>query len=81
MTLGEAFTIRLKSLLMEKGITLYKFAKDNCISRSTILNIFDGKTKSPTLALIYQVSLAFDMTPIEFISHPAFTNLDELDYL
>ena len=81
MTLGEAFTIRLKLLLIKHDNSLYKFAKDNCIARSTLVNIIEGRTKCPTLAIIYQVAVGFNMTPIEFLSFPEFTNLDELDYL
>ena len=80
MTLGEAFTIRLNELLKERGLSLHRFVKDNCIARSTIVNIQKGNTKSPTLAIIYQVSYAFNMSPIEFLSHPIFSNQD-IEYL
>ncbi len=80
MTLGEAFTIRLNGLLKERGLSLHKFVKDSCIARSTIVNIQKGNTKSPTLAIIYQVAYALDMTPIEFLSHPIFQN-EELDFM
>lgn len=72
MTLGEAFLKRLRGLLEKKKVTLHKFLKDNCIARSTIVNIEKGNTKSPTLAVVYQVAFAFDMTPVEFLNHPLF---------
>ena len=80
MTLGEAFTIRLNELLKERGLSLHRFVKDNCIARSTIVNIQKGNTKSPTLAIIYQVSYDFNMSTIEFLSHPSFSNQD-IEYL
>lgn len=82
MTLGEAFKIRFNELLSKdkEKRTLYKFLKDNCIARSTINNILEGKTKSPTLAIIYQVAYAFNMTPIEFLNHPSFLN-DDIDFI
>lgn len=80
MKLGEAFSIRLNELLKERNITLHKFLKDSCIARSTIVNIMLGNTKSPTLALVYQVADGFNMTPIEFLDHPIFKRSD-LDYL
>lgn len=82
MTLGEAFKIRFNELLEqdEKKRSLYKFLKDNCIARSTITNILNGNTKSPTLSIIYQVAYAFKITPIEFLNHPIFMN-DEIDFM
>ena len=80
MKLGEAFSIRIKELLKERNITLHKFLKDSCITRSTIVNIMLGNTKSPTLALVYQVADGFNMTPLEFLDHPVFKRSD-LEYL
>ena len=80
MTLGKAFSIRMRKLLNERNITLYKFLKENSIARSTIVNIENGNTKSPTLAIIYQVAYAFGMTPIEFLNDPIFLN-NEIEYM
>lgn len=80
MKLGEAFSIRIKELLEERNITLHKFLKDSCIARSTIVNIMLSNTKSPTLALVYQVADGFNMTPLEFLDHPVFKRSD-LEYL
>ncbi|MBQ7798790.1 MAG: helix-turn-helix transcriptional regulator [Clostridia bacterium] len=80
MKLGEAFTIRLRELLKRDKISLHKFLKDNCIPRSTIVNIEKGNTKSPTLAIIYQVAKGFNMTHIEFLSHPAFFD-EDVEYM
>ena len=80
MKIGEAFTIRLNKLLKERNLSLHKFVKDNCIARSTIVNIARGNTKSPTLALIYQVADGLDMTFLEFLDDPIF-NKEHLDYL
>lgn len=80
MTLVTAFSKRFNELLKKDGRTIYKFLKDNCIARSTITNILDGKTKSPTLAIVYQVAYAFKMTPIEFLKHPIFLN-EDIEYI
>ena len=61
-------------LLKEKNISLYKFAKENCISRSTLNNILVGNTKSPTLALVYQVADGFNMSYLEFLDDPIFAS-------
>lgn len=80
MTLGKAFAIRLTEILNERKINLYKFAKDNCIARSTLVNLINENTKSPTLAIIYQVSDGLGMSPTEFLDHPIFKS-EELEYL
>ena len=80
MTVGEAFTIRFQELLKQKGDSLYKFAKENCIPRSTITNIERGSTKSPTLAVVFQVAAGFGMDILHFLDHPVFKS-QELDFL
>lgn len=80
MTLGEAFSIRLRQLLKQNKISLHKFLKDNCIPRSTIVNIEKGNTKSPTLAVVYQVAHGFNMSHIDFLDHPAFYD-EDIEYM
>lgn len=76
MTLGEAFKIRFYELLNKKGISIHKFVKDNCIARSTLVNILNGNTKNPSMAVLYQVSYGFNMTPIEFQDCEVFKSED-----
>ncbi|MDY4592218.1 MAG: hypothetical protein SO434_02270 [Eubacteriales bacterium] len=80
MTLGEAFTIRFQQLLKEKNVSLHRFLKDNCIARSTIVNIIKGNTKCPTLAIIYQVADGFQMSPLEFLDNDVFKR-EDLEYM
>lgn len=80
MTLGEAFAIRFNELLKERNLSLHKFVKDNCIPRSTIVNILKGNTKCPTLAIIYQVADGFKMSYLEFLDSDVFKRND-IDYL
>ena len=80
MTLGEAFTIRINELLKQKHISLHKFVKDNSIARSTIVNIMRGNTKSPTLAIVYQVADGFGLSILKFLDDEVFKRND-LDYL
>ena len=80
MTLGDAFKTRFNELLKQKGVSLHKFVKDNCIARSTIVNILNGNTKNPSLAIIYQVAFGFGLTPIEFLDNEVFKR-DDIEYL
>lgn len=80
MTLGEAFAVRLRELLKQRNMSLHKFLKENCIPRSTIVNIEKGNTKCPTLSIIYQVAHGFGMTHIEFLNHPIFFD-EKIEYI
>ena len=80
MTLGQAFSIRLSEILEERKLSVHRFVKETCIPRSTIVNLLKGNTKSPTLALIYQVADGLNMTYLEFLDHPVFRNKD-IDFL
>lgn len=80
MTMGEAVYKRLESILNERKISLHKFLKDACISRTTIVNLKIGHTKSPTLSVVFQIAHGLGMSHLEFQDDPLFFN-EELDYL
>ncbi len=80
MTIGEAYYIRLKKLLKERGMTMYRFRKESCISESTLRNIQIKHTKSPNMTLIYQTANGLNMTINEFLDDPIF-NSDDIDFL
>ena len=74
MTLGEAVAKRIDELLFEKGWSLYKLSKDACLPLSTLKNLYRNHTKSPTLALIYKIANAFNLTPIQFLDSSILQN-------
>ncbi len=78
MKLCEAFATRLKELLSERNMSLYKFCVNSGIGRSTLVNLMKGESKSPTLETIYQVSDALGISPQEFLSSELF-NPDNID--
>jgi len=80
MTMGEAVMLRTRRLLKERGISLHKFLKDNCIPRTTLINLENGHTKSPTLSVVFQIAEGFGMTHLEFQDDPIFFS-DELEYM
>jgi len=67
MTLGEAFRLRLEGYLKERGISLYRFVKDSCISRSTITNLLLGNSGAPNLRTLYQVARGLGVSVVEFL--------------
>lgn len=78
MNTGLATAKRINELLFERDWSLYKLSREACLPMSTLTNLYNGHTKSPTLALIYKISEAFGITPIDFLNNPLFyaNNLD-----
>lgn len=72
MTTGLATAKRINELLFEKDWSLYKLSREACLPMSTLTNLYNGHTKSPTLTLICKISEAFGITIIEFLDNPLF---------
>lgn len=72
MTTGLATAKRINELLFERDWSLYKLSREACLPMSTLTNLYNGHTKSPTLALICKISEAFGITIIEFLDNPLF---------
>jgi len=79
MKLNEAFRKRFEQYLVERGQTLNAFAVQNGIPRSTLRNLLDGNTKGPTLATVYHVSEALDVSIIEFLECDLFLKDVQVD--
>lgn len=80
MTMSEAVVKRVNELLFEKGWSLYRLSKEACLPLTTLKNLYNGHTKSPTLSLVFKISEAFNLTPIQFLDNKIFES-EELDYL
>lgn len=68
MKINEAFEERLEQYLTKRNSSIFKFTKEAGIGRSTIVNLFEGNSKSPTLATLYQVCDALDISIFEFLN-------------
>ena len=73
MTVGEAVAKRIDHYLYKNGISLYKLAKDAGLPLSTLQNLYRGHTKSPTVAVVFKIIGALDITVDEFFSSPLFS--------
>lgn len=68
MKINEAFSARLEQYLTARNSSIFKFTKEAGIARSTIVNLFEGNSKSPTLATLYQVCDALQVSVFEFLN-------------
>ena len=80
MTVGKAIAKRIDEYLFERGITLYKLAKDGGIPVATLQNLYRGHTKSPSLSVVYKICLGLNVSIAEFLDSELFSfNVLELD--
>ena len=72
MTLSEAVAKRIDYYLFSRNITLYQLAKDSGLPIASLQNLYRNNTKSPTLTLIYKVSMGLNVSITEFLSEDFF---------
>ena len=73
MTVGKAVAKRIDEFLFERGITLYKLAKDAGLPIATLQNLYRGHTKSPTLTVIYKICIGLNITVETFLDSEYFS--------
>ena len=72
MELREAIANRIKELCKEKGITIYRLAQLSGVPHTTIMSIFSGATKNPSVTTIDKLCKALDITLAEFFKDSRF---------
>jgi DNA-binding helix-turn-helix protein len=68
MTMGEAVAKRIDEYLNIKGMSLYKLAKESGLPVSTLQNLYRRHTKSPTLTVIFKISLGLGVSVTDFLA-------------
>lgn len=72
ITISQAVALRIKELLEERKMTLYKLEKESGVLHGTMSNILYGRNKGVNLATIIQISRGFDISYQEFLNSPIF---------
>jgi len=78
MNIVTAVRTRVKELLAERNISLYKLERVGGISPNTTKDLMSEKNKSVNLKTVMQIVRAFEMTTSEFFNSPLFER-DDLD--
>ena len=75
---SQAVVKRIKTLLIEKNITLYRLERNSGILHGTMSSIMSGKTKKISLSTIVLIAHGFNLSLLEFLNDPLFEyeNLD-----
>ena len=71
--ISEAVTIRLKELLDERGLSVYKLERRSAVSHDTLKSIMKGKTKGVNLKTLIALSDRLGITVSEFLNSELFS--------
>ncbi len=71
--ISEAVTIRLKELLDERGLSVYKLERRSAVSHDTLKSIMKGKTKGVNLKTLIALSDGLGITVSEFLDSELFS--------
>ena len=72
MNITQAVAIRIRELLVEKNMSLYRLEQNPGILHGTMMCIMRERNKNITLKTIYQIARGFDMTFLEFLNNEIF---------
>ena len=78
MTLNQAFAIRVRQLLKEKGKTQHKLENETGIYHSTMTAILGNKVKASNFKNIALIIKSLDISITDFFNSPVF-DFDNLD--
>lgn len=80
MKVSEAIAIRIKEVLKEKNITLYRLEKNACIPHSTMMDIMGARRDSCNVKTLVLLIRTLGITVAEFFDNPIFESSDlEID--
>ena len=77
MDLQESTKKRILALCDEKDITINKLATLAGVRQSTVNNLIDGTSKTPTLLTVLRLCLGLDMQLKDFFDDEVFKDLDD----
>lgn len=72
LTPNQAVCKRMKQLLKEKHMTLYKLALNSGVLHATLNRIANNVNKSVNLSTLIQIANGLDMEVWEFLNDPLF---------
>ena len=78
MTLNEAFSKRVRQILKEKKITIYKLTNMTGLSPTTMDNIMNYRTKTSNFKSMAIIIRTLGLSMTEFFDNPVF-NFENLE--
>ncbi len=81
MILTDAINLRIRELLNENNLTVYKLSYRAGISNSIISDCKRGKVKEPTISSLIHICEGFDIQLKDFFDSPYFKDVEAIDRL
>ncbi len=79
-TVAEAVVARIKEVLKQKGMSVYRLEKITAIPHSSMQTVMRADNKSMNLKTVLLLVKGLDITPKEFFDSPLFEDDDlEID--
>ncbi len=80
MKVSKAIAIKIREIIKEKDITLYRIEKNACIPHSTMMDIVNAKRESCNVKTLILIIRTLGLTVSEFFDDPMFESEDlEID--
>ena len=73
--LSHAIKLRIQKLAKDRGLSLYQLSLTSGMTQSTVNNLMNRETSSPTIATIKRLCDGLDITLQEFFNTEDFNNL------
>lgn len=80
MTISECVSSRIREILSDKNMTIYKLEQLSCVSHSTMKCLLNNVYDACNLRTLFQIIDALDMSVLDFFDSEFF-NLETIDYL
>lgn len=80
MSISECVSIRIRELLKQRNMTIYKLEQLSCVSHSTMKSLLNNHYNACNLKTLFQIIDALNLTVSEFFASDVF-NLQNVDYL
>lgn len=80
MTISECVSSRIREILSDKNMTIYKLEQLSCVSHSTMKCLLNNAYDACNLRTLFQIIDALDMSVVDFFDSDLF-NLETIDYL
>ena len=79
MTISECVSKRIRDILKEKKMTIYRLEQLSCISHSTMKCLLNNVYDSCNLKKIFLIINALELTVLDFFDYQLFKDLDKIN--
>ena len=76
MKVSKAISIRIREIIKEKNLTLYRIEKVACIPHATMMGIVNAKRESCNVKTLILIIRTLGLTVSEFFDDPMFERED-----